>query len=82
MLTPLHVIVGVQNWRFNGYEMRMYDFGTDCAKADQGIPFYESCNQRKYGQNSPPVYNLTNIRAPIAVFSGRVLQQYGTGQRT
>eukprot|EP00877_Chromochloris_zofingiensis_P014376 jgi/Chrzof1/9192/Cz03g39100.t1 len=59
-----------QNWRFNGYEMRMYDFGTDCAKADQGIPFYESCNQRKYGQNSPPVYNLTNIRAPIAVFSG------------
>lgn len=55
--------------------LRHFDYGTNCSRVAAGegggpAPFQESCNQAKYGQLSPPAYDLRNIRAKVALFQG------------
>lgn len=61
------------------YHMYHFDYGNECwATSDsQGPPHPGSlpgqprmCNQRAYGQDQPPVYNLTMIRTKLALFTG------------
>lgn len=47
--------------------MRQYDYGTDC-RALLVVP--RPCNQAVYGQLVPPVYNLSAIARPLALFTG------------
>ncbi|KXZ43315.1 hypothetical protein GPECTOR_94g637 [Gonium pectorale] len=44
--------------------MSFFDYGTDCAS------WTGRCNQLQYGRMTPPLYNLTAIRTPLAVISG------------
>jgi hypothetical protein len=40
----------------------MYDYGVNCTSADQlQQPYSESCNQMKYGSETPLQYDLTRI---------------------
>lgn len=56
-----------------GNGLQMYDFGTDCGKepAFKRRAFDETCNQAKYGQEDPPLYDLSNIKGvKAAIFQG------------
>lgn len=56
-----------------GVGLRMYDFGTNCGK-EPGFKkkaFDETCNQAKYGQEDPPLYDLSQIKGvKAAIFEG------------
>ncbi|KAI8477465.1 MAG: Alpha/Beta hydrolase protein [Monoraphidium minutum] len=47
----------------------MFDYGTDCP-GDNPKPYRETCNQARYGQDTPPVYDLSNVVARAAVIQG------------
>jgi hypothetical protein len=47
--------------------MALFDFGTDCA-AQPAPP--ARCNQMAYGSLAPPLYNLSAITVPLALYSG------------
>jgi hypothetical protein len=53
-----------------------YDFGTNCTQRVMALegrahPMYESCNQHEYdGALTPPEYDLTKVRVPMALFEG------------
>jgi len=47
----------------------MYDYGSTCP-GDKPKPFQETCNQAKYGQDSPPTYDLGQVTTKAAVFEG------------
>jgi hypothetical protein len=59
----------LQMIRTNATRLQMYDYGTDCTSIPK--PYYESCNQKEYGRTTPPVYNLTRIRAPCVWVQGK-----------
>lgn len=46
--------------------MSYFDYGTNCATSD--VP--GRCNQLQYGSPYPPLYNLTAITTPFAIYSG------------
>ena len=50
-------------------EFAKYDYGSACVD-----PFGSArpCNQDMYGTEEPPVYNLKDIKTPIAIFSGAI----------
>ncbi|KAI8477467.1 MAG: Alpha/Beta hydrolase protein [Monoraphidium minutum] len=49
----------------------MYDFGENCSASwTQQIPFEESCNQAKYGFDTPLMYDVGKVTAPAALFEG------------
>ena len=49
-----------------------YDYGKDCFDAFGSA---RPCNQDMYGSEEVPVYNLKDIRTPIAIFSGMYKSQ-------
>eukprot|EP01024_Parvocaulis_polyphysoides_P067720 TRINITY_DN8136_c0_g1_i1.p2 TRINITY_DN8136_c0_g1~~TRINITY_DN8136_c0_g1_i1.p2 ORF type:complete len:214 (+),score=22.22 TRINITY_DN8136_c0_g1_i1:133-774(+) len=64
-------VKNINHWaqmvRYQGRYLRMYDYGTKCTK---WIIFQQSCNQHKYGQVNPPVYDLREIEVQMVVFWG------------
>ncbi|KIY93903.1 hypothetical protein MNEG_14059 [Monoraphidium neglectum] len=48
----------------------MYDFGQNCSESWTQQPFQESCNQAKYGFDTPLQYDLRKVSAPAALFEG------------
>jgi hypothetical protein len=44
-----------------------YDYGKDCVDSFGNA---RPCNQDMYGSEEVPIYNLKDIRTPIAIFSG------------
>ena len=44
-----------------------YDYGKQCVDIFGNA---RPCNQDMYGTQDPPVYNLKDIKTPIAIFSG------------
>jgi pimeloyl-ACP methyl ester carboxylesterase len=54
-------ILNMQHWQqmvnYPSYKVQKFDFGKDG-------------NMEKYGQSTPPVYDLTKLPGPIALFSG------------
>jgi hypothetical protein len=47
--------------------MARFDYGTACTTW-LGLP--RDCNRRRYGQDTPPQYNLTAITTPLALITG------------
>lgn len=59
-----------QGVRSSGYQVpgpAMFDYGTTCVGPDGK---QQPCNQRAYGSTKPPVYNLSAITTPLALFTG------------
>lgn len=48
-------------------ELHMFDYGTEC-RSYIGLP--RPCNQVVYGQEVPPAYDFSRIKAPLVVFTG------------
>jgi lysosomal acid lipase/cholesteryl ester hydrolase/gastric triacylglycerol lipase len=48
-------------------QLLMFDWGMDCSRELDGRP---ACNQARYGQLTPPVYNLSAITTPLGLFTG------------
>jgi hypothetical protein len=48
-------------------ELHMFDYGTECHSYI-GLP--RPCNQVVYGQEVPPAYDFSRIKAPLVVFTG------------
>ena len=50
-----------------------YDYGSVCVD-----PFGSArpCNQDMYGTEEPPVYNLKEIKTPVAIFSGAIRHNF------
>jgi len=51
----------------NPQAMGYYDYGTQCRTLLQ-LP--RPCNQKVYGQETAPVYNLSSITTPMAIYTG------------
>lgn len=50
--------------------MVRFDYGTNCLRRRLLLPLPKECNQIAYGQDAPPVYNLSRITTPLALFTG------------
>jgi hypothetical protein len=46
----------------------MFDYGTDC-RTYFDLP--RPCNQVVYGQDTPPAYDLSRIKTPLVLFTGK-----------
>jgi lysosomal acid lipase/cholesteryl ester hydrolase/gastric triacylglycerol lipase len=49
------------------HAMRAYDYGTRCRTV---LDLPRPCNQRVYGQETPPAYNLSAMTTPLGIFTG------------
>lgn len=47
--------------------MRYFDYGPSCRTL---LDMPRPCNQAVYGQLTPPAYNLSTIKTPLALFTG------------
>lgn len=48
--------------------LRMFDYGTVC-RSYFDLP--RPCNQAVYGQSTAPAYNLSAIKTPLVLFTGK-----------
>ncbi|CAD7699511.1 unnamed protein product [Ostreobium quekettii] len=57
----IHWTQCIQN--HNASVLQEYDFGGNCHKG-------RLCNEDVYGMATPPAYNISELRVPVAIFSG------------
>jgi hypothetical protein len=48
----------------------MFDYGSVCDGPSVHGPYQETCNQAKYGQEVPPLYDISRVTTKAAVMYG------------
>ncbi|KIZ02314.1 Lipase member M [Monoraphidium neglectum] len=67
---PLRVIMHWSQMHRSGRGLEMFDYGSVCDGPSVHGPYQETCNQAKYGQEVPPLYDISRVTTKAAVMYG------------